>query len=246
MPRNADEIVDSVLRAYDTLVSRPGKPQAHEWTCLSGIVAEIATSIASIGSLHVISIASGNKCLGRCDLRPDGKVVNDCHAEVLARRAFNRAMLDEIKWHVDNCFSTTSCSVGLLRHDPYLREFRLRDNVSLHLYISDAPCGIAAEVQCDKLEVTNSDALLASASAGRKSGARPVAVSPAGYSNDSQVRLDSVDASLLHEPPAGVRPDTFVSSSGGEGGGTLCTKSGRSDLPLSKRTCSMSCRCEYC
>ena len=38
--------------------------------------------------LEILTIASGNKCLGGSKMCPNGTVVNDSHAEVLARRAF--------------------------------------------------------------------------------------------------------------------------------------------------------------
>ena len=214
----ADAIAAAVNDAYNLRVSRPGKPQAHEWTCLAGVVAEVQET----GLLSVIALATGNKCLGRGDLRSDGNAVNDCHAEVLARRTFNRALLDEIAWHRAHCMSRpecvspTHCHTGILAHDESAESFSLRPGVRLHLYISDAPCGAAAEVTV-AVSSPEADACggAAEVAAGpRKTGAKMITGSDAlaGASSSSSLRL----------------------------------KPGRGDLPEERRTRSMCCSDKAC
>lgn len=68
-----------------------------------------------------------------------GKRVRDCHAEVLAKRGFQRFLLDRIKdgrGHGDEWFEAFQIESGR-----YL--WRLRDDVTLHLYTSSQPCGNA-------------------------------------------------------------------------------------------------------
>ena len=36
---------------------------------------------------QVVSIGTGTKSLGRCKMEENGYLLNDCHAEVLARRS---------------------------------------------------------------------------------------------------------------------------------------------------------------
>lgn len=56
--------------------------------------------VAPVDSLRVLTAATGSECLGSRDLNADGFVVNACHAEVLARRAFLRHLYAEVfAWH---------------------------------------------------------------------------------------------------------------------------------------------------
>eukprot|EP00752_Nemacystus_decipiens_P004553 g4157.t1 len=99
----ADRIASAVIEQYDRLKPR-GKPQGREWTVLAGIVAQdtrrkCCAAAAAVGDqttssspcsrscLRVITLATGNKCVGRDKIPDDGSVVHDSHAEVLARRA---------------------------------------------------------------------------------------------------------------------------------------------------------------
>lgn len=235
MATTPDDVARAVLSAYDKRVPRPGKPQPHEWTCLAGVVAEGAA-----GELRVVCVASGNKCLGRSDMRPDGNVVNDCHAEVLARRAFNLALLDEIAWHVGNCReSGAQCTVGLLEHAANsVAAYRLRPHVRLHFYVSDAPCGAAAMVGAHEIDSSGT----ASSTEGTLGGPRRTGARPLEAMRCSVGGIDAVttaDIPSCDEPPgaaAAVAPDAAPSSSAG-----LRTKPGRSDLPIHRRTLSMCC-----
>ena len=78
-----------------------------------------------------------------------GRRVRDCHAEVLARRAFCRQLLLEIRQDLDQHSTLTSSSksdVSVLQRekasDGSIR-FKLKPGVSLHMYCSSAPCGNA-------------------------------------------------------------------------------------------------------
>ncbi|KAI0019071.1 adenosine deaminase/editase [Xylariomycetidae sp. FL0641] len=149
-----DDIASLVLKEYDKLPPKR-KPVVrdnglHEWVPLSGIVAQ-----GRDDTLTCLSLATGMKCLPASKLpKAQGNVLHDWHAEVLAIRAFNRFVLDECK---------------LLAQDPgfssdFLRRrtdaevlsgkeagaawngqpFAWREDVSLHMYCSEAPCGDAS------------------------------------------------------------------------------------------------------
>jgi tRNA-specific adenosine deaminase 1 len=79
-------------------------------------------------------------------LHAKGNIVHDSHAEVLALRAFNRYLLDELHGLVAGSNSS-----------PFIRSrtenersagspepFSFQDAVRIHMYTSDAPCGDAS------------------------------------------------------------------------------------------------------
>jgi hypothetical protein len=145
MHASADAVASCVFAASASLPSR-GKPGPHEWTVLSGIVASEPGH-----ALRCVTIATGTKCVGRGALRPDGLIVNDAHAEVLARRALALVLLREVRAHAATCPRSGPCALPpkstLLSHTagPSSALFSLRAGVGLHLYVSDSPCGRAAE-----------------------------------------------------------------------------------------------------
>jgi tRNA-specific adenosine deaminase 1 len=78
-----------VLSCYEGLGQR-GKPQGREWTVLAAIVLETTLGESNGGSpaaseLSVLSLATGNKCIGASQMSKDGDVLHDSHAEVARR-----------------------------------------------------------------------------------------------------------------------------------------------------------------
>jgi len=103
-------------------------------------------------SLRVVAFGVGTKFMPRDAARADGrrrKRVRDSHAEVLARRAFRKYLLTQVadclesrKEHEESM--TILCSLtGGVEGDAGVRRYGLRDGVTLHLYVSTAPCGWA-------------------------------------------------------------------------------------------------------
>ncbi|KAM9294601.1 double-stranded RNA-specific adenosine deaminase [Gastrophryne carolinensis] len=86
----------------------------------------------------VVSIGTGNRCVKGEELSLRGETVNDCHAEVIARRGFIRFLYDQLlKYDPKNLESSIfqEAPNNLLRVQP---------GVTFHLYISTAPCGDGA------------------------------------------------------------------------------------------------------
>lgn len=89
------------------------------------------------------------KCLRASRVpRCKGIMLHDCHAEVLAIRTFNRYLLDECNSLLAGKGSDilerrnstkTPGSGGDLN-----RPFRVKDNVKLHMYCSEAPCKLSS------------------------------------------------------------------------------------------------------
>ena len=120
---------------YDTYrrIKNGGKPQSHEWTVLASILAE------KEGKLEVIALATGTKCVGEAQMSEKGLIVNDCHAEVLCRRAFLLFLIREMAQ-----FRSTGKS-AYLEETGDSDKLQMKASIRLHLYVSQTPCGFASE-----------------------------------------------------------------------------------------------------
>ena len=123
----SEEIADLIIRQFN-LLKKSGKPKDHEFTILSGIVLE------SPNGKECIAIGMGMRCLHPRQMSDRGDVLNDCHAEILAKRAFRSYLLNQM----ENALSGNH-SILEYAHDED-RPFRLKSNHVFHLYISQAPC----------------------------------------------------------------------------------------------------------
>ncbi|KAL3791268.1 hypothetical protein HJC23_000885 [Cyclotella cryptica] len=101
-----------------------------------------------------------------------GMILKDSHAEVLARRGLMAVLWSEIEMTLTNIQKTQTCidtesismttkdrtSTNLLEILPTVTnnlgfiQFRLRSDVTLHMYISDSPCGDATIYEIKKLK----------------------------------------------------------------------------------------------
>ncbi|KAI2472323.1 adenosine deaminase/editase [Annulohypoxylon bovei var. microspora] len=151
-----DDIAALVQKHYDALPAKR-KPVVRdnglrEWVPLAGIVAQ-----GNNDELWCLSIATGMKCLPTSKVaHAQGNVLHDWHAEVLAIRAFNRFVLDECKVLAqggsskflrrrtsDEMSSPQNGEIedeGLWHDQP----FAWREDILLHMYCSEAPCGDAS------------------------------------------------------------------------------------------------------
>ncbi len=89
---------------------------------------------------QVISIATGSKCINGGQLNLEGEALNDCHAEILARRGLVSFLYDKL----DN-YATDPDSIFEPAHnkDQLPPRLKLKSDVLFHLYVSSAPCGDA-------------------------------------------------------------------------------------------------------
>jgi len=164
-----DQIAAAALSAFASL-PKTGKPQPHEHTTFAAIAitfaphAHVATCLGipntgnpSSTAPLIVTMATGTKCLPGTKRAADGSALNDCHAEVLARRAFLRWIYDEIQYAA----SRTKAGVSQGSSSPpslvlSINEEKtddtsgtgwgvgLLEGVKIHLFTSHPPCGDAA------------------------------------------------------------------------------------------------------
>ncbi|KAL6449089.1 hypothetical protein ACFW04_000654 [Cataglyphis niger] len=133
MENLADNVAKLCIEKYNFL-KKTGKPSDHEWTVLSGIILE-----NDVGSLSLVALATGTKCLGESELinttqENKGSRLSDSHAEVLVRRAFIRYLYDQIDLTLYG-----SESAVFLRNDE--NRIELKNSISFHFFSSQTPCG---------------------------------------------------------------------------------------------------------
>ncbi|XP_023268662.1 double-stranded RNA-specific editase B2-like [Seriola lalandi dorsalis] len=130
----ADSIFHLVREKYRSLVG--GCSPAHaRHKSLAGIV---MTRGLDLRHAQVVALSTGTKCINGEYLSDQGQVVNDCHAEVTARRALLRFLYSQLELFLSKSPEDWEESI-FMRHKEC--GYRLRDNVHFHMYISTSPCG---------------------------------------------------------------------------------------------------------
>ncbi|KAH3679440.1 hypothetical protein WICMUC_000985 [Wickerhamomyces mucosus] len=144
-PSLADRISNSVISKFHEL-NKKGKPVIRsngvkEWTVLSGIVSLIPIPTPNSEALDyfidTLAVTTGVKSTSNDTITKysNGRLLHDCHAEVLALRAFNRFIIDEtlkvqsgeISEYIAKCLETP--------------KFKLKRDITFAMYISEIPCG---------------------------------------------------------------------------------------------------------
>ena len=258
-----DKIAKCALYHYEkALPGAKGKPNENEWTVYAVIVAAEENADPSSSRYWVVSCATGTKCSSftpPMGISKDetGKfkttILPDCHAEVLARRGLMYSLFQEIQQDVSNRENFEQYQNRLLEvyHTneegenaspssiPY--KYKLREGVSIHLYISDSPCGDASiypvitstaddrqNAEDNKHSKTELNFTGAKVIVSKETGVEATAcggnhqllVQTSSSANDDSIVVAREDIQLL---------------------GKLRTKSGRSNLPAHLRSSCMSC-----
>ncbi|XP_067091503.1 tRNA-specific adenosine deaminase 1 [Osmerus mordax] len=132
-----DEIA---LLCYDHFNALPkrGKPDpGREWTLLAAVVKVTVSPCHSTAKKEVVSLGTGTKCIGRSAMRSEGDVLNDSHAEVIARRGCVRYLTEQLR--------RAACGEGssVFTHAGE-GSWRLLPGVSFLFFTSHTPCGDAS------------------------------------------------------------------------------------------------------
>lgn len=91
----------------------------------------------------VICVTTGSKCISGSHLSMEGETINDCHAEILARRCLVNYLYDQLDLFVEDA------SKSIFETSPGSQLLKLKDDILFHLYISSAPCGDASIFSLD-------------------------------------------------------------------------------------------------
>ncbi|MBA0717716.1 hypothetical protein Golax_005508 [Gossypium laxum] len=130
-------VADKVFSLYKSLPKK-GKPQGREVTVLAAFLLSSPSQ-----DTEVIALGTGTKCIGRSKLTHSGNIVNDSHAEIIARRALLRFFYAEIQCLNDNNGFQNSIFESELDGSGGIK-YKIRAGWKLHLYISQLPCGDAS------------------------------------------------------------------------------------------------------
>ncbi|TKS73090.1 tRNA-specific adenosine deaminase 1 [Collichthys lucidus] len=148
---HADEIAGLCYERFNQLPRR-GKPEpGREWTLLAAVVQ--LTRCADTVKKEVVSLGTGTKCIGRTAMSPkvscvkntdrfssirSGDVLNDSHAEVIARRGCIRYLIQELHGAVSAGDSSVFCRAD------QRGKWKLKPGVSFLFFTSHTPCGDAS------------------------------------------------------------------------------------------------------
>uniref|UniRef100_A0A3P9IH40 Adenosine deaminase RNA specific B2 (inactive) n=1 Tax=Oryzias latipes TaxID=8090 RepID=A0A3P9IH40_ORYLA len=127
----AESVYHLVRDKYAQLTesSSHGRPKV-----LAGVVMSRGFDISSV---RVVSLATGTKCLDLEDESDSGRILRDCHAEVISRRALVRFLYSQLELLLSNYWFT---SIFVRNKD---NTFRLQEGILFHMYVSSSPCGDA-------------------------------------------------------------------------------------------------------
>lgn len=129
---NIDKVAQICFETFQK-VPKSGKPAVNEWTVLSCILIYDKT----LEKIEVISLGTGTKCVGASKMSSKGDILNDSHAEAMARRGFLLYLYENVEKALEN-----QKSIFYLEDE----QLKLRDDIEFVFYSSHVPCGDAAIV----------------------------------------------------------------------------------------------------
>ena len=127
----ADRIAACIREKFNQLTCNDVRLQRRK--VLAGVV---LTRHYDIESMKVICITTGTKCIGGDCLTLNGEALNDCHAEIIARRCLIRYCYQQLKLLI-----TENNDESIFERIPNSNRFQLKSFIAFHLYISTSPCG---------------------------------------------------------------------------------------------------------
>ncbi|XP_013359460.1 PREDICTED: tRNA-specific adenosine deaminase 1 isoform X3 [Chinchilla lanigera] len=143
----ADEIAQLCYEHYRIRLPKQGKPEPNrEWTLLAAVVkiqpspdqdCDTPDKPAQV-TKEVVSMGTGTKCIGQSKMRKSGDVLNDSHAEVIARRSFQRYLCHQLQ------LAATLKEDSIFVPGTQRGQWKLRPGVFFVFFSSHTPCGDAS------------------------------------------------------------------------------------------------------
>ncbi|XP_026540680.1 tRNA-specific adenosine deaminase 1 isoform X2 [Notechis scutatus] len=130
---DADEVAAVCYHHYEARLPKQGKPGrgTHEWTELAAVLrVERAEAVK-----EVVAMGTGTKCIGQSEMRETGDVLNDSHAEVVAKRSFQRYLIHQL-WLAAVGQEPSIFTPGTKKGKWLLKPF-----ISFVFFTSRTPCG---------------------------------------------------------------------------------------------------------
>ncbi|XP_023303995.2 double-stranded RNA-specific editase Adar-like [Lucilia cuprina] len=134
--QKADIVEAKIMQKFQQLTR--GRQEIREYKVLAGVV---MTFNMNFEKAKVVSVATGTKCINGGNICCNGSVLNDSHAEVVAKRGLMKYLYNQLRWHCDPELQQNS----IFQRNPNSLQipYSLKSNVHFHLYINTAPCGDA-------------------------------------------------------------------------------------------------------
>ncbi|NXU48146.1 ADAT1 deaminase, partial [Turnix velox] len=151
---SADEIAELCYLHYRNRLPKRGKPDPNrEWTSLSAVVKVESAAQRERDSpgnpqvtKEVVAMGTGTKCIGQNKMRKTGDVLNDSHAEIVAKRSFQRYLLHQMGLAV----SHQQCSIFMPGDET--GKWKLKPSISFVFFSSHTPCGDASIIPISEPE----------------------------------------------------------------------------------------------
>lgn len=132
----ADAVSRLVVDKFSELTDNFTSPHARR-KVLAGVVMTTGTDVKEA---QVICVSTGTKCINGEYMSDRGLALNDCHAEIIARRSLMRYLYTQLEFFLSGSKEDQQKSIFTWTEK---HGYRLKDNVQFHLYISTSPCGDA-------------------------------------------------------------------------------------------------------
>ncbi|KAK6484915.1 double-stranded RNA-specific editase 1-like isoform X1, partial [Huso huso] len=132
----ADSVSRLVVDKFSELTDNFTSPHARR-KVLAGVVMTTGTDVKNA---EVICVSTGTKCINGEYMSDRGLALNDCHAEIIARRSLIRYLYTQLEYFLSSNKEEQQKSIFIRCERG---GYKLKDNVQFHLYISTSPCGDA-------------------------------------------------------------------------------------------------------
>ena len=128
-----DSIEKAVEEKYNSLAKGPLEHLASMRKALSAIVME--TNKQGVKTVTIVAMGTGTKTIVSQNMKV-GSCLNDCHGEVITRRAFRRYLYYQLQ-----IFRSNPDESIFRKSGRFERKISLKIGITFHMYVSNAPCG---------------------------------------------------------------------------------------------------------